>query len=89
MARRKDRVPVVLDTNVIVSALLSTRRQSVNQQIVHLWLHRHVQLIVSEEVASEYLELIERLLRSQGRNWHLDLAEVAQAQRAVAIRRSR
>jgi uncharacterized protein len=67
MARRKDRVPVVLDTNVIVSALLSTKRQSVNQQIVRLWLHRQVQLIVSEEVASEYLELIDRLAISPQR----------------------
>ncbi len=67
MARRKDRVPVVLDTNVIVSALLSTKRQSVNQQIVRLWLNRHVQLIVSGEVASEYLELIERLAISPPR----------------------
>lgn len=67
MVRRKERVRVVLDTNVIVSALLSTSRQSVNQQIVRLWLHRQLQLVVSEEVTAEYLELIERLAISPQR----------------------
>ena len=67
MARRKDRVRVVLDTNVIVGALLSTSRQSVNQQVVRLWLHRKLQLIVSEEVAAEYQELVERLAISTQR----------------------
>ena len=61
MARRKDRVAVVFDTNVIVGALLSTKRQSVNQRVYRLWLHRQLQLIVSPEIAAEYLELIERL----------------------------
>jgi len=61
MARRKDRLPVVLDTNVIVGALLSTKRQSANQRVFRLWLHRQLQLVVSKEVAAEYLELIERL----------------------------
>jgi uncharacterized protein len=61
MARRKERVRVVLDTNVIVSALLSTSRQSVNQQVVRLWLRRRLQLVICEEVAAEYLELLERL----------------------------
>jgi len=46
MARRKDRVPVVFDTNVIVGALLSTQRQSANQRVYQLWLHRQLQLIV-------------------------------------------
>ena len=61
MARRKDRVPVVLDTNVIVGALLGTKRQSANQRVYRLWLRRQLQLIVSPEIAAEYLELIERL----------------------------
>ena len=61
MARRKDRVAVVFDTNVIVGALLSTKRQSVNQRVYRLWLHRQLQLIVSPEIAAEYLELLERL----------------------------
>lgn len=64
MARRKDRVPVVFDTNVIVGALLSTKRQSANQRVYQLWLHRQLQLIVSPEIAAEYLELIERLFFS-------------------------
>lgn len=67
MARRKERVRVVLDTHVIVSALLSTSRQSVNQQVVRLWLQRQLQLIVSEEVAAEYVELIERVAISPPR----------------------
>jgi putative PIN family toxin of toxin-antitoxin system len=61
MARRKDRLPVVLDTNVVVGALLSTKRQAANQRVYRLWLHRQLQLLVSPEIAAEYLELVERL----------------------------
>ena len=61
MARRKDRLPVVLDTNVIVGALLSATRQSANQRIFRMWLQRKLQLIISKEIEDEYLELIDRL----------------------------
>ena len=67
MARRKARLPVVLDTNVVVGALLSTKRQAANQRVYRLWLHRQLQLIVSPEIAAEYLELIERLRISPAR----------------------
>jgi putative PIN family toxin of toxin-antitoxin system len=61
VTRRKDRLLVVLDTNVVVGFLLSTTRQSANQRVFRLWLHRQLQLVVSEEVLAEYLLLIERL----------------------------
>ncbi len=61
MARRKDRLRVVLDTNVVVAALLSTKRQSVNWQVLRLWFRRQLQLVVSEDVVAEYVLLLRRL----------------------------
>lgn len=61
MARRKDRLRVVLDTNILVAALLSTKRQSANRQVLRLWFRRQLQLIVSEEVMAEYVVLLQRL----------------------------
>lgn len=61
MARRKDRIPVVFDTNIVVGYLLSTTRRSANQRVFRLWIHRQLQLIVSEEILAEYLSLIDRL----------------------------
>jgi putative PIN family toxin of toxin-antitoxin system len=61
MARRKDRTPVVLDTNVVVGALLSTNRRSANQCVYRLWLHRRLQLVISEAIEAEYLDLTARL----------------------------
>lgn len=61
MPPRKERIPVVLDTNVVVGFFLSTYRQSANQRVFRLWYHRQLQLVVSEEVVAEYLELVERM----------------------------
>ncbi|MGH9832712.1 MAG: putative toxin-antitoxin system toxin component, PIN family [Blastocatellia bacterium] len=62
MPRRKDRLPVVLDTNVIVSFFLSRRARSASAEIFALWFRqRKLQLIVSDELVAEYLEVLTRL----------------------------
>jgi uncharacterized protein len=59
---RKDRVPVVFDTNVVLSFYLSRSRLSPNRRVFRLWRDRRkLQLILSEELASEYLEVLARL----------------------------
>jgi putative PIN family toxin of toxin-antitoxin system len=59
---RKRRIPVVFDTNVIVGFYLSRNRSSANQQAFRLWRdQRQLQLIVSDDVVREYLEVLLRL----------------------------
>jgi putative PIN family toxin of toxin-antitoxin system len=59
---RKDRVRVVLDTNVFVGFYLSRSPRSVNAQVIRLWRDlRQLQLIVSDPVIEEYLEVLQRL----------------------------
>ena len=62
MPPRKRRIPVVFDTNVIVGFYLSRAPGSANQQAFRLWRdQRKLQLIVSDEIVREYLELLTRL----------------------------
>jgi len=59
---RKRRIPVVFDTNVIVGFYLSRAPGSANQQAFRLWRdQRKLQLIVSDEILREYLEVLTRL----------------------------
>jgi putative PIN family toxin of toxin-antitoxin system len=59
---RKRRIPVVLDTNIIVGYYLSRNPRSANAEIIRLWRdERKLQLIVSAEVEEEYLEILARL----------------------------
>jgi len=59
---RKRRIPVVFDTNVIVGFYLSRTPSSANQQAFRLWRdQRKLQLIVSDEILREYLEVLTRL----------------------------
>jgi len=59
---RKERIAVVLDTNVLVGYYLSRSPQSANARVVRLWRdQRRLQLIVSDEVVAEYLEVLQRL----------------------------
>jgi uncharacterized protein len=59
---RKERVPVVLDTNIIIGFYLSKHPQSAISRVFRLWRdQRRLQLIVSNEVIEEYLEVLERL----------------------------
>lgn len=64
MPPHKERIPVVLDTNVIVGFYQSKagRAQSVNAAIMRLWLvRRELQIIISAEIVAEYFEVLERL----------------------------
>ncbi|MBV6504763.1 MAG: hypothetical protein ILNGONEN_00316 [Syntrophorhabdaceae bacterium] len=61
MAAKKERLPVVLDTNVVIANYLSTNPQSPNVVTVRLWRERKLQLIVSEEIADEYIDVLTRV----------------------------
>lgn len=62
MPPRKERITVVLDTNVIVGYYLSHSPRSASRQVFRLWRdQRKLQLIVSDEVTTEYLEVLDRL----------------------------
>lgn len=62
MPPKNARVPVVLDTNVIIAQLLSKTRRSANARVFDLWLiRRELQLIVSPPLIEEYLELFSRI----------------------------
>lgn len=62
MPPRKRRIPVVFDTNVLVGFYLSRSPTSANQQAFRLWRdQRRIQLIVSDDVLREYLEVLTRL----------------------------
>lgn len=61
MAAKKKRLPIILDTNVVIANYLSTNPQSPNVVTVRLWRERKLQLIVSDEVADEYINVLNRL----------------------------
>ncbi len=61
MVRRKERVPVLLDTNVLARALLYPHAQSPSARILSLWKQRRIQLVVSDRVVEEYFEILDRL----------------------------
>lgn len=62
MPRRKERVPVVFDTNLIIAFHLSTNPESANSKVYRLWRNeRRLQLVVSDETVGEYLEILARL----------------------------
>jgi putative PIN family toxin of toxin-antitoxin system len=59
---RKDRTTVVLDTNVLIAYYLSKKKDSANSKVFLLWrTRRSLQLVVSDEVVAEYLEVLQRL----------------------------
>lgn len=68
MPPRKERVSVVLDTNIIVGYYLSRNPHSANARVFQLWRdQRKLQLIISDEVIEEYLEILQRLDVAQKR----------------------
>lgn len=59
---RKDRIPVVFDTNLFVARLLRRKKNSITQQVFNLWLvRRRLQLIISRPILDEYLGVLEML----------------------------
>ncbi len=68
MPPRKKRIAVVLDTNVLIAFYLSRNSKSAVSKIIRLWRNkRKLQLIVSRETISEYLEILERIGISEKR----------------------
>lgn len=62
MPPRKKRIAVVFDTNVLIAFYLSRNSKSAVSKIIRLWRNqRRLQLIVSDEMIAEYLEILERL----------------------------
>lgn len=63
MSARKQRIHVVLDTNVFVRNFKSRSKSSANRKIIRLWLlEKRLQLVVSPEVVAEYLEIFAEIL---------------------------
>lgn len=59
---RKDRIPVVFDTNLFITRLLRRQKNSINQRVFNLWLvRRRLQLIVSRPILDEYLGILAML----------------------------
>ncbi len=68
MPPRKKRIAVVLDTNILIAFYLSRNSKSAVSKIIRLWRNeRKLQLIVSRETISEYLEILERIGISEKR----------------------
>lgn len=62
MPPRRERIPVVFDTNVVIGQATSPARLSPNARIYDLWLvERRLQLVVSPPLIAEYLEVLQRL----------------------------
>jgi uncharacterized protein len=62
VAPRKQRIAVVLDTNVLIRFYLGRKRDSAAAKIIRLWREsRKLQLVVSEGVVQEYAEVLRRL----------------------------
>lgn len=54
MAKRKERVRVVIDASVVGRAWTSPNRQSPSVLVYLLWLRHRLQLFVSDEIVEEY-----------------------------------
>lgn len=60
MARKKDRIPVVFDTNLFITRFIRHNPQGINRRVIDLWQHqRKLQLIISPEIKEEYLGVLE------------------------------
>jgi len=63
MVARKQRIPVVLDTNVFVRAFKSRFPTSSNQRVLRLWLlEKRIQLIVCDDLIDEYVGVFQKIL---------------------------
>jgi putative PIN family toxin of toxin-antitoxin system len=63
MVPRKRRTNAVLDTNVFVRAFKTRQNKNANRFVVRLWLvEKKLQLIVSDELIDEYLEIFSDVL---------------------------
>ena len=62
MPPRRERIPVVFDTNVVIGQATSPARLSPNARVYDLWLvERRLQLVISPQITAEYLEVLGRM----------------------------
>ena len=62
MPPRRERIPVVFDTNVVIGQATSPARLSPNARVYDLWLvERRLQLVISPPLTAEYLEVLGRM----------------------------
>lgn len=98
MPRRKERLRVVLDTNVVIRHFISHHRQiklNFNRRVFELWFIKgELQLIVSEEVVREFLtamslvlEVKENFLKKWDRYFRKHRAEVVSLGRRFTFSR--
>ena len=75
MVPRKQRTPIVADTNVFVRAFKARSQTTANRRVVRLWLiERKLQLVVSAALIAEYLEIFSAVLGMDDttvRDWQL------------------
>jgi putative PIN family toxin of toxin-antitoxin system len=58
--RKKDRIPVVFDTNLFITRFIRHKRHGINRRVIDLWQqHRKLQLLISPEIKQEYLGVLE------------------------------
>jgi predicted nucleic acid-binding protein len=66
LPRRKERLRVVFDTNLVVRHFLSYRKaekENFNRRVFELWfIGNQLQLIVAPEIVEEYLMTMKRVL---------------------------
>jgi putative PIN family toxin of toxin-antitoxin system len=63
MPARKQRLPIVADTNVFIRSFKARSRTNPNRKIIRGWLlERRLQLVVSRELIDEYLGIFEEVL---------------------------
>jgi len=81
---RKARLPVVLDTNVVIGYYLGRNPNSALARVFRLWrIERKLQLIVSAEVVAEYFEVLDRLNAAPKRSERL--REAIQQRQTVTL----
>ncbi len=61
MVQKRNRLPVVLDTNIFITRWLRHNPQGANRRVYDLWRERReLQLIVSEPIILEYTQILLR-----------------------------
>lgn len=62
--QKKDRVPVVFNTNLIIKRYLKHSRNGLNRRVFDLWREqRALQLVISAPIKNEYLFVLENYAR--------------------------
>lgn len=63
MVRKKDRIPVVFDTNLFITRFIRHNPRGINRRVLNLWQEqRRLQLILSPPLEDEYLYVLENYI---------------------------